>query len=85
MPDNEYTINQHAVNQLLIPDDVLGSQTYKSKDESSMSSLSSSIEPENAPVLIIDDSNFNIEAVKSILKQMKIDSNSAFNGFEGLK
>ena len=49
-----------------------------------MSFSNMSSEAEDAPVLIIDDSNFNIEAVKQILKQMKVDSNSAFNGVEGL-
>ena len=38
-----------------------------------------------SPVLIIDDSNFNIESVKLMLKQMNITSNSAINGIEGLE
>ena len=38
-----------------------------------------------APVLIIDDSNFNIESLKLMLKKMNIASNSAINGVEGVK
>ena len=49
-------------------------------------SLSSESEENiEAPVLIIDDSNFNIESIKLMLKQMCIASNSAINGIEGLE
>ena len=40
----------------------------KSKSSSSMSVSNMSPDALDAPVLIIDDSNFNIEAVKQILK-----------------
>ena len=39
----------------------------------------------DALVLIIDDSNFNIESLRMMLKKMKIASNSAINGIEGFR